>query len=158
MSTIQATVNYPTKKRSKRMQKNSVRQTNKLWEQASWLRRRTENIGLCWGFTRQSYDGHPHQRMGRSTISWSHVLSDLIAGSHSDEYHHRWIPRGVFTQQTQLEHNACGIYHTECFRRIRYWWRLVPPWQSVNIQGFHQWRIYAKNPRCSGWTIYTWPL
>ena len=133
-------------------------ETRKIWEQAPWCRRRTKDIGEFWGCIMQSHDGHPHQRMGWSTISWTLIFPKLVTKILADGTHNKRSTRSVLVQQTQHQHNACGRYHYELCNRIRYWWKLVSYLQPINMQRLQKWQIYVKHQICSWYTISTCQL
>ena len=65
---------------------------------------------ITWPIT--YHDQPPHQIMGWSPISWTHVLSELVTGSILDLIQHRWRPGSVLVKNAILK---------ECVRDIPSW-------------------------------------
>ena len=86
----------------------------------------------------------PHRIMGWSSISWYHVLLDLIIRIPADGIHNRRIQRSVLIQQNQCQHNARGRYNYGCCRRIWYWWKLCLLKNQSTCNAFNNW-IYLSN-------------
>ena len=92
----------------------------------------------------------------------SHLLDSCVAKPHHKKSF-RCNPslinsKKFLSQQTQRQHNSCGRYHPGWCNRIRYWWRLVPYRQSINIQRLHKRGISFKCQILSWCTISTCPL
>ena len=95
--------------------------------------------------------------MGLPPILWNN-FSEMITRSLSGRAYCQWNKRSVIAQKMKRQRNVCGIYHPRCYTSIRNGWKLVPYWQSINMQCLHQWRIYIKHQKCSWKTISMCPL